>query len=108
VVNAVNKDSISPVSLLKIDGGAAQNNFLMQFQADALGVPLERPKVLDATAQGAAFGAGLAVGFWDDYQKLIRDRQVDRVFEPGIGQAPAQDNFAIWSKAVARGKDWVE
>ena len=108
VVDAVNKDSDSPVSLLKIDGGAAKNNFLMQFQADALGVPLERPKVLDATAQGAAFGAGLAVGFWDDYQKLISDRQTDRVFEPGAGQAQAQDNFAMWSKAVARAKDWVE
>ena len=108
VVEAVNKDSADPVSLLKIDGGAAQNNFLMQFQADALGVSLERPKVLDATAQGAAFGAGLTVGFWDDYQKLISDRQVDRVFEPGAGQAQAQDNFALWSKAVARAKDWVE
>ena len=108
VVDAVNKDSDRPVSLLKIDGGAAKNNFLMQFQADALGVPLERPKVLDATAQGAAFGAGLTVGFWDDYQKLISDRQVDRVFEPGAGQAQAQDNFAMWSKAVARAKDWVE
>ena len=108
VVDAVNKDSDNPVSLLKIDGGAAKNNFLMQFQADALGVPLERPKVLDATAQGAAFGAGLAVGFWDDYQKLISDRQIDRVFEPGAGQAQAQDNFAMWSKAVARAKDWVE
>ncbi len=108
VVEAVNKDSDKPVSLLKIDGGAAQNNFLMQFQADALGVPLERPVVLDATAQGAAFGAGLAVGFWDDYAKLISDRQVDKVFEPGAGQSQAQDNFAMWSKAVTRAKDWIE
>ncbi len=108
VVDAVNQDSDHPVSLLKVDGGAAKNNFLMQFQADALGVPLERPKVLDATAQGAAFGAGLAVGFWDNYQQLISDRQVDRVFEPGAGQAPAQDNFAMWSKAVARAKNWIE
>ena len=108
VVEAVNKDSDKPVSLLKIDGGAAQNNFLMQFQADALGVPLERPVVLDATAQGAAFGAGLAVGFWDDYAKLISDRQVDKVFEPGAGQSQAQDNFAMWSKAVTRAKNWIE
>ncbi len=108
VVDAVNKDSHHPVSLLKIDGGAAQNNFLMQFQADALGVPLERPVVLDATAQGAAFGAGIAIGFWDDYQKLISDRQIDRVFEPGAGQAQAQGNFAMWSKAVARAKDWIK
>lgn len=108
VVNAVNKDSDKPVSLLKIDGGAAKNNFLMQFQADALGVALERPVVLDATAQGAAFGAGLAVGFWDDYQKLISDRQVDKVFEPGTGQSQAQENFAMWSKAVTRAKNWIE
>ena len=107
VVDAVNKDSQDPVSLLKIDGGAAKNNFLMQFQADALGVPLERPVVLDATAQGAAFGAGLAIGFWDDYQKLVGDRQVDKVFEPGEGQAQAQENFAMWSKAVSRAKDWI-
>ncbi len=108
VVDAVNKDSDNPVSLLKIDGGAARNNFLMQFQADALGVPLERPVVLDATAQGAAFGAGLAIGFWDDYQKLISDRQIDRVFEPGAGQSQAQDNFTIWSKAVTRAKNWID
>ncbi|MEM8719256.1 MAG: glycerol kinase GlpK [Cyanobacteria bacterium P01_G01_bin.39] len=108
VVEAVNKDSINSVSLLKVDGGAAQNNFLMQFQADALGVPLERPQVLDATAQGAAFGAGLAVGYWSDYQKLISDRQVDRVFEPGAGQAQAQENFDMWSKAVARAKNWID
>ena len=108
VVDAVNKDSDKPVSLLKIDGGAAKNNFLMQFQADALGVALERPVVLDATAQGAAFGAGLAVGFWNDYQKLISDRQVDKVFEPGAGQSQAQENFAMWSKAVTRSKNWIE
>ena len=108
VVDAGNKDSTNPISLLKVDGGAAQNNFLMQFQADALGVPLERPVVLDATAQGAAFGAGLAVGFWDDYQKLTSDRQIDRVFEPGEGQLQAQNNFAMWSKAVTRAKNWIE
>ncbi|MEM7590502.1 MAG: glycerol kinase GlpK [Cyanobacteria bacterium P01_A01_bin.83] len=108
VVEAVNKDSVNPVSLLKVDGGAAQNNFLMQFQADALGVPLERPQVLDATAQGAAFGAGLAVGYWSDYQKLISDRQVDRVFEPGTGQAQARENFEMWSKAVERAKNWID
>ncbi|NEO86325.1 MAG: glycerol kinase GlpK [Spirulina sp. SIO3F2] len=108
VVNAMNADAQSPISLLKVDGGASQNDWLMQFQADALGVPVERPVILDATAQGAAFGAGLAVGFWSDYGALIAQRQVDRVFEPGAGQAPAQENFAIWQKAVERAKDWVE
>ncbi|WP_036484508.1 glycerol kinase GlpK [Myxosarcina sp. GI1] len=108
VVDAANKDSDKPISLLKVDGGATKNNFLMQFQADALGVPVERPVILDATAQGAAFGAGLAVGFYDDYQSLIDNRQIERVFEPGEGQEQAQANFAMWSKAVERAKNWIE
>ena len=107
VVDAINQDIDSPVTLLKIDGGVAQNNFLTQFQADVLGVTLERPKMLDATAQGAAFGAGLTINFWSDYQKLVSDRQVEKI-EPGIGQSQAQENFAMWSKAVARAKDWIE
>ena len=102
VVEAVNKDSDRPIDLLKVDGGATQNNFLMQFQADALGVPLERPKILDATAQGAAFGAGLAVGFWDSYQDLIARREIDRVFEPGEGQQQAQANFKFWQEALQK------
>ena len=102
VVEAVNKDGDKAIDLLKVDGGATQNNFLMQFQADALGIPVERPKILDATAQGAAFGAGLAVGFWDDYQSLIDSREIDRVFEPGEGQEKAIANFKPWSEAVAK------
>ena len=107
VVEAVNKDSDMAVARLKVDGGASQNDFLMQFQADALGVAIERPVILDATAQGAAFGAGLAIGFWDDYSKLIASRQVDRVFEPGEGKIQAQDNFSKWQKAVERAKNWI-
>lgn len=108
VVEAVNQDSDQPVSLLKVDGGASQNDFLMQFQADALGIAIERPVILDATAQGAAFGAGLAIGFWDDYSNLIASRQVDKVFEPGEGKIQAQANFSTWQKAVARAKNWIE
>jgi glycerol kinase len=108
VVNSMNRNSRSPVSYLKVDGGASQNNFLMQFQADALGIPVERPAILDATAQGAAFGAGLAAGFWQSYAELIKARQVDRVFEPGQGQAYAEANFPTWQKAVERAKDWID
>lgn len=108
VIDAVNKDSEYSVSLLKVDGGASQNDWLMQFQADVLGIPLERPVILDATAQGAAFGAGLAVGFWDDYDQLMRGREVERIFEPREGKAEAQANFPIWKKAVERAKNWLE
>ncbi len=108
VVEAMNQDSERAITLLKVDGGASENDFLMQFQADALGIRVERPAILDATAQGAAFGAGLAAGFWDDYSKLIASRKVDRVFEPGDGAAQAQANFITWQKAVKRAKNWVD
>ena len=107
VVEAMNKDGDKPIELLKVDGGASQNDFLMQFQADALGIPVERPAVLDATAQGAAFGAGLAVGFWDDYATLVKNRKIGRTFEPGEGEAQIQENFATWVKAVERAKNWA-
>ncbi len=108
VVDAMNKDSDLSVARLKVDGGASQNNFLMQFQADALGVPIERPVVLDATAQGAAFGAGLTVGYWDNYDDLIARRKIDRVFEPGKNASAVQENFLSWTRAVERSKHWIE
>jgi glycerol kinase len=107
VVDAANADSDAPISRLKVDGGASQNNWLMQFQADVLGIPVERPAVSDATAQGAAFGAGLAIGFFESYADLIAARQVDRVFEPGAGAIAARENFGLWSKAVDRAKGWI-
>ncbi|MFM1843807.1 MAG: Glycerol kinase, partial [Cyanobacteriota bacterium] len=108
VVAAINQDVGTPIQTLKVDGGACNNDFLMQFQADVLGIPVERPAVLDATAQGAAFGAGLAVGFWDDYSALVENRAIDRVFEPGAGADLAQTNFATWQKAVGRAKNWAD
>ncbi|AFZ36700.1 glycerol kinase [Stanieria cyanosphaera PCC 7437] len=108
VVDAINLDCDTPVSLLKVDGGVAQNDFLMQFQADVLGIPVERPAVVDATAQGAAFGAGLAIGFWDDYSSLVSSSAVDQIFKPGKNSADAQANFKIWQKAVERSKNWID
>ncbi len=108
VVDAVNQDSVTPIRQLKVDGGACNNDFLMQLQADVLGIPVERPQVLDVTAQGAAFAAGLAVGFWDNYHALVNRRPIDRIFEPGAGQAQAQENFLQWQRAVNRAKGWVQ
>ncbi|WP_017304328.1 glycerol kinase GlpK [Spirulina subsalsa] len=107
VVDAMNKDADQPIGLLKVDGGASRNDFLMQFQADVLGIPVERPEILDATAQGAAFGAGLAAGFWPRYEDLIAQRRVDRTFTPGEGQEQAQAHFQVWLRAVERAKDWM-
>jgi glycerol kinase len=107
VVQAINQDSAQPINLLKVDGGACQNDFLMQFQADVLGIPVERPEVLDASAQGAAFAAGLAMGFWQDYATVTASRPVDRIFQPGEGVTQAQDNFKTWLEAVGRAKNWA-
>lgn len=108
VVEAINQDIGTDIALLKVDGGACQNDFLMQFQADVLGIPVERPVILDASAQGAAFAAGLAVGFWQDYPTLTASRQIDRTFHPGEGVTQAQANFTVWQKAVERAKHWAE
>ena len=107
VVTASNDDSGTPITTLKVDGGACNNDFLMQYQADVLGIPVERPAVLDATAQGSAFAAGLAVGFWDDYTTLVNNRKIDKTFEPGPGKVVAQENFEIWQRAVERAQGWI-
>jgi glycerol kinase len=106
VVEAMNQDSETPIALLKVDGGACQNDFLMQFQADVLNIPVERPELLDASAQGAAFAAGLAVGFWQDYATLTASRRIDRTFYPSEGISQAQASFSKWSEAVRRAKNW--
>lgn len=106
VVQAINQDTGTQIARLKVDGGACENNFLMQFQADVLGIAVERPEVLDASAQGAAFAAGLAVGFWDDYTALTSSRKCDRVFQPGTGATQSQDNFQTWLEAIRRAKHW--
>ncbi len=106
VVNEANAACGTPIMQLKVDGGACNNDFLMQFQADALGISVERPEVLDATAQGAAFAAGLAAGFWDDYQAIVGTRKVGKVFEPEA-DAVADEHFERWEQAVERAKKWT-
>jgi glycerol kinase len=106
VVQAINASSSTPVGRLTVDGGACENNFLMQFQADILGIPVERPIIRDTTVQGAAFAAGLAVGFWESYEALVQQRKVERVFEPSHNFSLS--NFATWQKAVKRTLAWEE
>lgn len=108
VVDAINQDSDESVQLLKVDGGASKNDFLMQFQANALGIPVERPVMSDATAQGAAYAAGLTIGFWDSYADLTSNPKIDRLFTPDDHSQMAEDNFADWKKAVQRAKNWID
>lgn len=106
VVQAINASSSTPVGRLTVDGGACENNFLMQFQADVLGIPVERPIMRDTTVQGAAFAAGLAVGFWQSYESLAKQRQIERVFEPKSDFPLSK--FGTWQKAVKRTLAWEE
>ena len=108
VVQAMDDSSSDKIKLLKVDGGASANNFLMQFQADILGIPVERPVMLDTTVQGVAFAAGLACDFWQDYEVLVNRRQIDRVFEPSADANQRLASFVIWQKAVLRAKNWLD
>ena len=100
VVNAM-ADSGVTIEELRVDGGAAANNFLMQFQADILGVQVNRPTVLETTASGAAFLAGLGVGFWDSPEALRGVRRRDRMFQPAMVAHERDKLYAIWARAVA-------
>jgi glycerol kinase len=102
VLRAMEQDSGIKLTELRVDGGATTNNLLMQFQADLLGVPVVRPKVLETTAQGAAYLAGLAVGYWKDQAELTALWEKDRVFEPKMPGDEARARLAAWGAAVAR------
>jgi len=102
VVDAMAEDSGHPLTTLRVDGGAAANDFLMQFQADLLGVPVERPKIVETTAMGAAALAGLAVGFWSSPSELAKARQFDRRFTPKMAVSEREGLYRGWRTAVAR------
>ena len=101
VAAAMVKDAGAPLHSFKVDGGATRDDFLMQFQADVLGQTVLRPKVRETTALGAAYLAGLAVGFWRDREELAAMWQVESRFEPSIDSAKRDEMMAGWHKAVA-------
>jgi glycerol kinase len=101
VVETMAADASKPIAALRVDGGAAANDFLMQFQADILGTTVDRPKVVESTATGAAFLAGLGVRFWTQAE-LERVRAVDKVFKPKMKSEEREAAYAGWQEAVAR------
>ncbi len=108
VLDAVNADSGVPLTELKVDGGMVANDALMQFQADILGVPVIRPKVVETTALGAAYAAGLAVGFWKDLGECSANWSEDKRWEPTMDQAERERQMRLWKKAVTKSMDWVD
>lgn len=107
VINAMVDDSGINLDTLKVDGGASANNFLLQFQADILGVVVERPKVIETTALGAAYLAGIAVDFWNKDQ-LNKESDIDRTFKPMIDDETRNEKYKGWKKAVTRAMSWEE
>jgi glycerol kinase len=106
VVRCFERDSGHRVLRLQVDGGACANNFLMQFQADLLGIPLRRPKVIETTALGAAFLAGLGVGFWESREQIARHWQEDRVFLPKMEENDRQRRQERWQSAIQLARQW--
>jgi glycerol kinase len=107
LVWAMQQDSSGNLSTLRVDGGACKNNFLMQFQADILDTVVERPKCLELTALGAAYLAGLAVGFWQSTQELESIWQLDTRFEPKMSQITRNNLLDTWHEAINRSKNWA-
>jgi glycerol kinase len=108
VLEVMKKDSGIAMNGLRVDGGASANDLLMQFQADILQAPVVRPKVIETTALGAAYLAGLAVGFWKDRADVSRAWQADRIFEPQMSADKAAHRRARWHQALERAREWEE
>ena len=108
VIEAMQADSGIPLQALRVDGGASANNFLMQFQSDILGVNVERPATLEVTALGAAFLAGLAVGYWSGLDDVRNRLHIERVFEPSADKEKQVQRYKGWKKAVSRALQWID
>ncbi|MFP4067959.1 MAG: glycerol kinase GlpK [Spirochaetaceae bacterium] len=108
VIECMETDSGIETRELKVDGGACANDFLMQFQSDILGIPAIRPQIIETTARGSAFLAGLAVGFWKSKNDILNNFRVDRTFEPAMDADRRDELYAGWRKAVERARGWVE
>ena len=108
ILEVMRRDTKSAFRVLRVDGGASANDFLMQFQADILGIPVERPKILETTALGAAGLAGLAVGFWKSAAEFNDLRKIQKVFRPQEKFKHRNELYAKWKEAVARSRGWAK
>ena len=108
VIDAMKADAGIDVSALKVDGGASANNFLMQFQADMINAPVRRPACVESTAIGAAYLAGLAVGYWENKEEVVTNQKIDRIFEPNMSEEDRETKRKGWNKAVKYAYGWAK
>jgi glycerol kinase len=108
LLDAIRQDAGMDIQMLRVDGGAVQNNFLMQFQADILDIEVERPQITETTAMGAAYLAGLAVGYWESKERITELRKTDRIYHPDMDAETRQQARQGWEKAVQRAMRWEE
>lgn len=108
VLESMKADSGLELPALRVDGGAVANDFLMQFQSDILGVPVQRPAVTETTALGTAYLAGLAVGYWESQEEIQKQWRVDSTFEPNMNADERESLYTGWKKAVGRSRNWAE
>jgi len=108
VLKAMEADSGISLSMLRVDGGASANNFIMQVQADIINAPVERPSCIETTAMGAAYLAGLSVGYWKNKEDVIKNRETDRVFQPSIGEEERAKKIKGWTRAVTYAYNWAK
>jgi glycerol kinase len=108
VLKAMESDSGVPLKELRVDGGMVSNNWLMQFQADILGVTVNRPVVAETTALGAAYLAGLAVNYWNGLEDVTNNWAVDRTFKPSMASEEREKLYSGWKRAVERSRDWAK
>ncbi len=108
ILRAMDADSGIALAALNVDGGASANDLLMQMQADVMGAPVQRPRCVESTATGAAYLAGLAVGYWASKEDVLRNRAIDRVFLPQITPEEREARLKGWSKAVKYAYGWAK
>src|SRR5699024_1868131 len=108
VIDLMLKESHETLRSLKVDGGASRNNFLMQFQSDIISIPIMRPKIMETTALGAAYLAGLATGFWKNKEEILQNWQISQEYEPNMVEKERKRKMKNWKKAINRSLNWAE
>ena len=108
LMTAMTEDTGRPISTFKVDGGAAANDFLLEFQADILGMPLCRPECIETTSLGAAYLAGLATGYWSSGEDITSNWRIDKVFEPSMEKEKKDRLISGWHEAVGRTLGWAK